>query len=251
MKKIATAAALSLALMPGINQASGVPVFDASNLAQLLEQATLLTEQLTALQQQLETLQAQYATILNLYNEMRGITGHALMFPDPVALLHDFLPVGLNPDDLLAGPLAPLAESLRSAHELYSTEALFGGEDPHVTGAAGQYQARSDFVYAYMALAQEAYERIAARRATLATFAGALATASTQKSVLDLNTRITAENALLLNDIAQLQALELMARMQDMSILHNSDGVHAMRPTGVGDLRFGQGEPSNPATTGD
>ncbi|HSQ07075.1 MAG TPA: type IV secretion system protein, partial [Chromatiaceae bacterium] len=35
--------------------ATGVPVFDASNLAQAIAQATTLTEQLTALQQQLDT----------------------------------------------------------------------------------------------------------------------------------------------------------------------------------------------------
>jgi hypothetical protein len=134
------------------------------------------------------------------------------MLPNPVASLHDFLPAaGLDPDALLAGPLAGVADTLREANELYSTAELFG--DTHLSGAARQYQERSDFVYAYMALAQEAYEGIAARRATLEAFADAAGSASTQKAVLDLNTRIGAENALLLNDLAQLQALQLMAML--------------------------------------
>jgi hypothetical protein len=29
-----------------------------------------------------------------------------------------------------------------------------------------------------------------------------------------------------------------MATMQDQSIVHNSEGMHAKRPTGVGDLDF-------------
>jgi hypothetical protein len=31
-----------------------------------------------------------------------------------------------------------------------------------------------------------------------------------------------------------------MASMQDKSIVHNSQGMHAKRPTGVGDLDFGR-----------
>jgi type IV secretion system protein VirB5 len=240
MKSLLLAAALATALgTAGTARAAGVPVFDASNLAQLVTQATTLTEQLTALQQQLDTLREQYATITNMYNEMRGITGHALMLPNPVDTLHDFLPaVNLDPDALLSGPLAAVANTLRDAKELYSVDDLFGGT--HLTGAARQYRERSDFVYAYMALAKEAYESIAARRATLEAFAAAAGTASTEKAVLDLNARIAAENALLLNDLAQLQALQLMAMMQDQSIVHNNRGMHANRPTGVGDLDFSE-----------
>ena len=238
MKRILLAASLAATLgTVGPARAAGVPVFDASNLAQLITQATTLAEQLSALQQQLDTLRDQYSTITNMYNEMRGITGHALMLPNPVDTLHDFLPAAdLDPAALLAGPLATVANILRDAKELYSVTELFGGT--HLTGAARQYQERSDFIYAYMALAKEAYESIAARRVTLERFASAAGTATTEKAVLDLNTRIAAENALLLNDLAQLQAIQLMAMMQDQNIVHNSQGMHANRPTGVGDLDF-------------
>jgi hypothetical protein len=138
----------------------------------------------------------------------------------------------------LSGPLAGAANSLRSAKETYSAADLFGGGGTQLTGAAHQYQERSDFIYSYMALAKETYEHVAARRATLEGFATAAGTATTEKAVLDLNTRIAAENALLLNDLAQIQALQLMATMQDQSIVHNSEGMHAKRPTGVGDLDF-------------
>jgi type IV secretion system protein VirB5 len=238
MKALLFAAALALVLGTGGPARAALPVFDAANLSELLAQAATLAEQLSALQQQLETLRQQYATITNMYHEMRGITGHALMLPEPVASLHDFLPAaGLDPDALLAGPLAGVANTLREANELYSTAELFGGT--HLSGAARQYQERSDFVYAYMALAQEAYQGITARRATLEAFADAAGSASTQKAVLDLNTRIAAENALLLNDLAQLQALQLMATVQDQSIAHNDRGMHAKRTSGVGDLDFG------------
>ncbi len=238
--RLALALALSLAASGNLH-ATGVPVFDASNLAQAIAQATTLAEQLTALQQQLDTLRDQYATITNMYNEMRGITAHALMIPNPVDTLHDFLPAAnLDPESLLAGPLSGIANALRDAQEAYSVDELFGGGVTQLTGAARQYRERSDFIYSYMALAKESYEKVAARRATLEGFAAAAGTATTEKAVLDLNTRIAAENALLLNDLAQLQALQLMAMMQDKSIVHNSQGMHAKRPTGVGDLDFSE-----------
>ena len=216
----------------------GVPVFDASNLAQLITQAQTLTQQLEAVKSQLDILNRQYATITSMYEEMRGITGHALMLKDPVSLLHNFLPaVDIDPEALLQGSYSRFIRELREIEELYSTEELFG-EATHLIGAAKQYKARSDYVYSYMALAKEAYENISARRSTLEGFTTALTTASTEKSVLDLNTRIAAENALLLNDIAQLQALQFMAQMQERNLLHNAQGFHAARQTDVTDLDF-------------
>ena len=245
MKRPILIAALSAVLtvpltapLTGPAQAA-IPVIDASNLAQAVAQVQALAEQLTTLQEQLNTLREQYNTITNMYNEMRGITGHALMLPDPVETLHNFLPAAnLDPTELLSGPLASLANSLREANELYSTTELFTGT--HLTGAARQYQERSDFIFTYMALAKEAYENVAARRSTLESFATAAGTATTQKAILDLNARISAENALLLNDIAQLQALQLMADLQQQNLIHNSQGMHANRPTGVADLNFGE-----------
>jgi type IV secretion system protein VirB5 len=235
VKQPILAAALALAMGAGNLHAAGVPVIDVSNLAQAIAQATTLTEQLTALQDQLNTLRGQAATITNMYSEMRGITAHALMIPNPVNALHSFLPAAnLDP----SSPLSGVANSLRDAKEFYSAADLFGGGGTQLTGAARQYQERSDYIYSYMALAKDAYEKVAARRATLEGFATAAGTATTEKAVLDLNTRIAAENTLLLNDLAQLQALQLMAAMQDKSIVHNSQGMHAKRPTGVGDLDF-------------
>jgi type IV secretion system protein VirB5 len=241
VKQPILATALALAMGAGNLHAAGVPVIDASNLAQAVAQAATLTEQLTALQDQLNTLRGQAATITNMYSEMRGITAHALMLPNPVNTLHDFLPTAnLDPSSLLSGPLSGIANSLRDAKEIYSADNLFGSGGTQLTGAARQYRERSDYIYSYMALAKDAYEKVTARRTTLEGFATAAGTATTEKAVLDLNTRIAAENTLLLNDLAQLQALQLMASMQDKSLVHNSEGMHAKRPTGVGDLDFGR-----------
>ena len=236
MKRSLLALGLLVALAAAPHaRAGGVPVIDAANLAQAVEQLTMLGQQLNTLNDQLDTLRRQYATILNLYNEMRGTTEHARMLPNPVATLHDFLPAeDIDPASLLSGPLGGIANDLRSANERFSAEALSGGTT--LTRSAEQYQARSDFIYSYMALAKKAYESTAARRATLETFAAATATATTNKAILDLNTRIAAEQSLLLNDLVQLQALQLMATMQQHSLAHNDAGIHAVRPTSPEDI---------------
>ena len=63
---LALALTAPLATGPTPANATGIPVFDASNLTQLLTQATTLAEQLTTLQEQLDTLRGQYATVQNM-----------------------------------------------------------------------------------------------------------------------------------------------------------------------------------------
>jgi type IV secretion system protein VirB5 len=242
--RTALAAALAMGLTLGTAtpaRASGVPVFDASNLAQMLTQATTLAEQLTALQDQLDTLRQQYTTITNMYNEMRGITDHARMLANPVATLHGFFPADLDPADLLSGPLAALATSLRDAKETYSADELFGdAAATQVNEARTIYTERGDFIFSYMALVDRTYESLATRRANLETLATAAQTATTEKSVLDLQARIGAENALLLNDIAMLQVVDLMMQLERMSIEHNREGLMSVRPTRPNEVIFSE-----------
>lgn len=235
------AAAVALGLGAGHLHAAGVPVIDASNLAQAVAQATTLTEQLTALQAQLDTLRGQYATITNMYNEMRGITEHARMLANPVATLHSFLPAELDPTALLSGPLAGLATNLRQQKETYSAEVLFGdSEATQVNEARTIYAERGDFIFSYMALVGETYESLTSRRASLESLATAAQTATTEKAVLDLQARIGAENALLLNDIAMLEVVGLMLRLEELSIEHNREGLMAVRPTRPNEVSFGE-----------
>lgn len=234
---LALALATPLATAPA--HATGVPVFDASNLTQLVTQATTLAEQLTTLQAQLDTLREQAGTIQNMYLEMRGITDHARMLADPVATLHSFFPAELSPADLLSGPLGGLATSLRAERETYSADELFGDADAtQVNEARTIYAERGDFIFSYMALVEQTYDSLAGRRANLETLATAAQTATTEKSILDLQARIGAENALILNDIAMLQVVGLMLRLEELSVDHNREGLMSVRPTRPEEVRF-------------
>jgi len=216
----------------------GVPVIDVSNLEQAMLEVENLTKQLTALQAQLDTLKAQAQIITNLYNESRGITQHATMIPNSVQQLHGFFPTVENETaNLLEGPLNAVANGLRSAKEMFSFETFSDDETAHLPSVE-LYKERGDVVYAYMSAAKDSYEKFAERRA-----------------VLDLNTRISAETVLMLNDIAMLQSLTLMAQMEQASLDYNEAGLAMYRPVsaeaqtgaGAGDWNFQYhgAEPSN------
>jgi type IV secretion system protein VirB5 len=236
---LALALTTPLATGPTPANATGIPVFDASNLTQLLIQATTLAEQLTTLQEQLDTLRGQYATVQNMYLEMRGITDHARMLANPVATLHSFFPAELSPADLWSGPLGGLATSLRAERETYSADELFGDANAtQVNEARTIYAERGDFIFSYMALVEEVYDSLSSRRANLETLTSAAQTATTEKSILDLQARIGAENALILNDIAMLQVVGLMLRLEELSVEHNREGLMSVRPTRPEEVRF-------------
>jgi len=233
----------------------GVPVIDVSNLEQAMLEVENLTKQLTALQAQLDTLKAQAQIITNLYNESRGITQHATMIPNSVQQLHGFFPTVENETaNLLEGPLNAVANGLRSAKEMFSFETFSDDETAHLPSVE-LYKERGDVVYAYMSAAKDSYEKFAERRAMLETFVTAAGTANTEKAVLDLNTRISAETVLMLNDIAMLQSLTLMAQMEQASLDYNEAGLAMYRPVsaeaqtgaGAGDWNFQYhgAEPSN------
>lgn len=220
-----------ISIASGAVRAGGIPVIDASNLTQALAQVKALGEQLTTLQEQLDTLKGQYQTITNMYNEARGITQHATMIGNSVEDLHSMFPntVSYDISDLLNGPLSSVATGLRKAKEMFSFDILQGEEGAHLP-SLDLYKQRGDVTYAYMSAAQESYNALAERRPTLENFVTAASTANTMKAVLDLNTRISAEMLLMLNDIGMIQSLTLMANMEQANLDYNETGLALYRP---------------------
>jgi len=224
----------ALGIVSGAARAGGVPVIDASNLTQALAMVKSMGEQLNALQQQLDTLKSQYATITNLYNEARGVTQHATMLANSAEDLHSMFPtVEYDLSEVLSGPLNAVATGLRKAKELVSFDVLKGTQGAHLPSLE-LYKERGEVVYAYMSAAKQSYDEFAERRAMLDTFRQAASTANTQKAILDLNTRINAETVFMLNDIAMLQSLTLMAQMEQANLDYNETGLALYRPSSDG-----------------
>jgi type IV secretion system protein VirB5 len=209
-------------------------VLDSANLAEAMAMAKSMGEQLSALQSQLDTLKSQYATITNLYNEARGVTQHATMLANSAEDLHSMFPtVEYDLSEVLSGPLNAVATGLRKAKELVSFDVLKENEGAHLPSLE-LYKERGEVVYAYMSAAKQSYDEFAKRRAMLDTFRQAASTANTQKAVLDLNTRISAETVFMLNDIAMLQSLTLMAQMEQANLDYNETGLALYRPSSDG-----------------
>lgn len=214
-------------------QAGGVPVIDASNLAQAMEQVKALGEQLKRLEEQVQTAKAQLdslreqaQTLKDMYTDFSGVTQHAKMFADAVRDYHSYIPAELlDPGAMVKGELAGLIGQLRAAQEKYTAEILFPNADQEQEREG--YRQQSDFAFGYRAHAQQAYARFAERRAALESLATAGTTATTPKATLDLIAKTSAEHALLLNDIAQMLALQLGATADREILDHNLAGLRA------------------------
>lgn len=225
-------------------KASGWPVVDAignamlgsvyGELTSLVSSAAAelaqLTQMYTTLQDELKVVTDTYNTLHSLYTEIRGITQHGLMLPNPVAIMHDYLPRGQLPDPSVLinnggglSKIASLGRQSQQAYEKVTANKLFSGV--FLPSEKQQYEKESQYIYGYMGVARSAYEKIYERRTKIESLATAIRTADTPKAIQDLNTRIAAENALLLNDIAQLQVVKMMADLERDNLIHNQSGA--------------------------
>jgi len=223
---LAVAIVAALSGGPAVGQ---IPVIDAGNLAQAVAQVQALAQQLTTLQSQLQQLQT-------MYSEMTGITGHAQMLSNSLQQIHDFLPADIDLS-ALSGTLAGAVAATRSAREAFSADDLFG-EGTQYDSARATYDERGEALYTYLTVAQDTYDALRTRRATLDSLRQAAGTATTQKSALDLNNRIAAENALLANDSAQLQALSIVVALEMENFRHNAAARNIQRLTVPEDVLF-------------
>ena len=225
-------------------RASGWPVVDAlanamlgsmyGELTSLVSSAAAeiaqLAQMYATLQEELQVVTDTYNTLNSLYTEARGITQHGLMLPNPVAIMHDYLPRGQLPDPSVLinsggglSKIASLGRQSQQAYEKVTSNKLFNGV--FLPSEKQQYEKESQYIYGYMGLARSAYEKIYERRTKIESLATAIRTADTPKAIQDLNTRIAAENALLLNDIAQLQVVKMMADLERDNLIHNQSGA--------------------------
>jgi type IV secretion system protein VirB5 len=248
MKHVLWAVAMAVAIVAGPAAATGVPVVDVAGLAQAMEQFTKLTEQLDQLKKQYETAKSQLAslkeqsqTIQNMYNDFKGVTDHARMLADSVQNFHDFSPESLMAaGDMISGELGTAANQIRSAREKFSADVLFPGTGNGQAREKQAYQEQGDHAFAWAAQAKTAYEGFAQRRAQLESLGSAAATATTPNAKLDLIGRSNAELALLLNDLAMMQALQMGAQAEAAIVAHNADGLQRAGGMRAADVRFPQ-----------
>lgn len=206
----AAAAALALAMAPVAAHAQGIPVIDAAAVANLIQQVAYWQRQVAAMALQLQQLQATHAA-------MTGARGMEALAAQTLAQ-RNYLP----PDDAglraLAGgsppgPYAGLAAQVQAA--MAANAMLAPGELAAMGPAEREAIERGRRTGAVIGtMARAAYQNTSLRFAALQVMIDAIARAADPKAMYDLQGRIAAEQAMLANEQAKLQALHQVAQAE-------------------------------------
>jgi type IV secretion system protein VirB5 len=185
-------------------RAQGIPVIDAANLVQTVQQVVNDITKINNQVQQIVQIQAH----LNSINGMRNLGS---VFNSP--LLHNYLPpqafnaVNAVQTAGYAG-LSSTAKALRDADMVYNCLdlAVVARADCQATLARG---------YQYKGLLQDAMHSAAGRLAQIQSLMDQINATADQKAVQEIQARIGAENALLAHETSQIQMLQGMADSEE------------------------------------
>lgn len=193
-----------LALQSPAARAQGIPVIDAANLVQTIQQVIHDITKINNQIQQIVQLQQQIASI----NGIRGL-GNILNHP----LLQNTIPpeahtmlqtVSTSGYDGLNGT----ARLLRDAQMVYNCLDLAGADRT-------QCQARLAQPYQHKGLLQDAMTAATGRMSQIQALMNQINATTDQKSILELQARITAENAMLQHQATQIQMLQGLAESDE------------------------------------
>lgn len=201
---IAAAALTSLTLTASPARAQGIPVIDAANLVQTIQQ---VIHDITAIQNQIMQIQQLHHQLSSL-NGIRNL-GQILNNP----LLRNYIPAEaftvINAVNTAGyGGLNNTARALRDLHMVYNCMDQTGD-------ARTQCQATLAQPYQQKGLLQEAMTAAAGRLSQINGLMDQINATSDQKAIQEIQARIGAENALLAHEMSQLQMLQGMADSEE------------------------------------
>ena len=197
----------------GVGQAqAGIPVFDAAQVAQSVQQVVAWGKQYTQMGQQYSQLVNSYNQAVTTHNSMNGARGMQSLVNNPA--VRRYLPNEWSQAmNLLNSPggytgLQGKINGIRSAAQITSIDDT--GLDPNsATGRAfvgSQNQAAMN-----RALSEEGYKQASDRIASIQTLIDKVGDAPEAKDVADLQARIQAEQVMVQNELVK---LHLMAQLQ-------------------------------------
>lgn len=180
--------------------AQGIPVIDAANLAQTVQQVVNDITKINNQVQQISQLQGQLAS-------MNGLRGLGTILDNP--LLRNYVPekayTFINAVDASGySGLSGTAKALRDAHMVYNCGDLEDSARTVCEAALAQ-------PYQHKGLLQDAMSAAASRLSQISALMGSVDATSDQKAVLEMQARIGSENALLAHEMTQIQMLQGMA----------------------------------------
>jgi type IV secretion system protein VirB5 len=212
MKQVLRALALVLALFAGTQARAGIPVIDAANLANSIQEVIAWGEQYNQMVSQIQQLENQYNQAVQQFNSIQGIRGMASLVNNPA--LTTYLPndwnqalnVAVSPGGYTS--LSSTINSIKAAAKVFDLgdSGLSPSSDAGKAFAASQLQAPTN-----RGLGQAGYDSTSTRIANIQQLLDKVNDAPDEKDILDLTARINAEQALVQNDANK---LAVMAQLQ-------------------------------------
>jgi type IV secretion system protein VirB5 len=176
---------------------AGMPVFDASNFAQAIQQVTTAA-------QQLEQLRQQYATLQQEYQSISGIRSMGDLVNN--SALRKYLPDDYQ--QILQGGYSA-AQSIRDSSRVSG----FSNTNPE-TATSKAFEKSGMQASINEAVAEDGYKQASRRFDDIQTLLDKINTAPDQKSILDLQARIQVEQVMQQNEATKLAMLGQLASAQ-------------------------------------
>ena len=202
--RLKVVAAALIAVSAGNVHAQGIPVIDIANLVQtilqVLNDVTKINnqvQQITALQSQLDSING----ARNLGNVFNNPTLRNYVPPEAYTYLNAVNTSGYS-------GLNATAKVLRDAGMVYNCLDLTGAARTSCQAALAQ-------PYQQKGLLQDAMKSAAGRLSQVNSLMSEINATSDQKAVLEIQARISAENALLTHEVSQVQMLQGMADSEE------------------------------------
>ncbi len=207
MKKILRILALATGIFSGGQAFAGIPVIDASNLAQQIQQVASWVQQYQQMTQQIQQLQQQIESVTG----SRGFSTalNSPTFQQARRMLPQDAQTLLNLAN--GGSYGNLASSINSIKQATSTltAANFGTQL-----AADQWMADLNRAASNKALSQEAYNTAQQRLFNLEDLMAQISTTQDPKAIAELQGRIQVEQGLIQNEQAKIQAMAMLVNAE-------------------------------------
>lgn len=193
------------ALLPAKAQ---IPVTDIANLTQQIQQVAAWAQQLESMRNQIEGQR-------QLYNALNGSRGIGNLLNNPS--LRDTLPPGWQQvySSLEKGGYAGLtgsAKAIRDANKIYECPSTLPEDQLKRCNREMNKTAQDK------AFANDAYDASQKRLDNIQALMGQINNASDQKTINDLQARISSENAMIQNEQTKLQMFKMMSESEDRLI---------------------------------
>lgn len=198
-------ASLSLVVVATDVRAQGIPVIDAANLAQALQQVA-------AWQQQLQAMSQQYQQQVAQFKALTGARGYGEILNNP--LLQKYLPLNWQQvySGVRTGNMSEVASAARQQQMIYDCLSQTGQSQQLCRAQlAAPYQVRDIF--------QKAYDTAVAQFDRIQQLQSQINTTEDPKGVAELQARIGTEQTVLQNAMLQAQLGQQLAEGENKLIL--------------------------------